>query len=179
MDSFYYREELEKMGFYSIGENVLISRKASFYSASRMSIGNNVRIDDFSVLSGNIKIGSYVHISAFVALYGSNGITINDYSGVSAHSIIYSAVDDFSGEYMIGPLYPKSVTNVQGGLVTLGCYTQIGASCVVMPNLIIAEGTVVGAMSFVNESLEPWGIYAGIPVKKIKDRSKRLLQLKF
>lgn len=46
-----------------------------------------------------------------------------------------------------------------------------------MPNLTIQEGSVVGAMSFVNKTLEPWGIYAGIPVYKLKDRSKRLLEL--
>jgi galactoside O-acetyltransferase len=32
-------------------------------------------------------------------------------------------------------------------------------------------------MSLVNKSLKSWSIYAGIPVKKIKDRKKRLLEL--
>ena len=76
---------------------------------------------------------------------------------------------------MIGPMSP--CTHVTGGPVVMEKYTQIGASCVVMPNLTIQEGSVVGAMSFVNKTLEPWGIYAGIPVYKLKDRSKRLLEL--
>ncbi len=177
MNSFYSREELEDIGFSSIGNNVWISRKASIYSASTISLGNNVRIDDFVILSGKITIGSYVHISAYVALYGSKGIAINDYSGVSAHSVVYSAVDDFSGEFMIGPMFPVNMTHVIGGLVTLDRYTQIGASCIVMPNLVIPEGTVIGAMSFVNRTLEPWSIYAGIPVHKLRDRNKSLLKL--
>ena len=31
-------------------------------------------------------------------------------------------------------------------------------------------------MSLVNKSTEPWGIYVGIPAKRIKDRSKDLLK---
>lgn len=48
---FYTREQLEKKGFKSIGENVLISDKTSIYSPQNISIGNNVRIDDYCVLS--------------------------------------------------------------------------------------------------------------------------------
>ena len=48
---FYTREQLEKIGFKSIGENVLISDKTSIYSPQNISIGNNVRIDDYCVLS--------------------------------------------------------------------------------------------------------------------------------
>ena len=173
-NSFYTEAELERIGFASIGKNVLLSRKVSVYSASTISIGNNVRIDDFCILSGSISIGSFVHISAYVALYGAKGITLQDYSGVSAKTIVYSAIDDFGGEYLIGPMCSVETTNVMGGPVVLKKYTQIGASCVVLPNLTISEGSVVGAMSFVNRSLDSGGVYAGIPVRRIRDRSKSL-----
>lgn len=176
MNSFYSREELSQFKFRSIGENVLLSRKSSIYSPEKISIGSNVRIDDFSILSGNITIGSFVHISAYVALYGSYGIEINDYSGISAKTIVYSAVDDFSGEYMIGPMLDNEVTNVNGGKVVLEKYTQIGAACVVMPSVTIKEGSVVGAMSFVNKSTEKWSIFAGTPIRFIKERKKELLK---
>lgn len=48
---FYSREQLEKIGFKSLGKNVLISDKSSIYSPENISIGNNVRIDDFCILS--------------------------------------------------------------------------------------------------------------------------------
>ena len=44
------RLQLEDIGFKSVGKNVLISDKASIYGAGNISIGNNVRIDDFVVL---------------------------------------------------------------------------------------------------------------------------------
>lgn len=177
MNSFFSVDELKLLGFASIGENVLISRFARFYGTEQMTIGDNVRIDDFCVLSGNVKLGSNIHISAYSALYGSFGIELEDYSGISARTTIYSAVDDFSGNYLIGPMVDKELTNIIGGNVLLSKYTQIGAGCVVLPNLVISEGSVVGAMSLVNKSLESWGIYAGIPAKRLKDRSKQLLNL--
>lgn len=174
--SFYTDDELLSMGFKSIGKGCCISRKASFYGISRMSIGDNVRIDDFCILSGNITLGSHIHISAYVALYGAEGIVLEDYTGISPRSTIYSVMDDFSGDYLIGPIHPEEYTNVTGGPVVVKQFSQIGCNSVIFPNLTIEEGVVVGACSLVKKSLSAWGIYAGIPVNKLKDRSKKLLK---
>ncbi len=175
--SFLSDAELAEIGFKTIGNGCLISRYARFYGASEMTIGNNVRIDDYCILSGKITLGSNIHISAYVALYGAMGITIDDYSGISARSTVYSAMDDFGGDYMIGPMSPEGTTNVTGGLVHLGKFVQIGAHCLVFPNLTISEGAVVGAASLVREDLAPWGIYFGTPARFHRERSKQLLNL--
>lgn len=175
--SFLSIEELKEIGFKSIGSDVFISRKASIYGAANISIGDNVRIDDFCILSGHITIGSNIHISAYVALYGALGIELMDNTGISPRTTIYSALDDFSGDYLIGPIHPKEKTNVTGGKVLLEKFVQIGCNSVIFPNVTIGEGSVVGAMSLVKDSLSKWGIYAGIPVKLIKKRSSNLLNL--
>ena len=174
---FYTSEELQNLGLKSFGKNVLISRKASFYGAEEICLGDNVRIDDFCILSGKINAGSYIHIAAFCALYGSQGIEINDFSGFSPNCMVFSAFDDFSGEYLIGPTIPPKFTNVTGGKITFSKYVQIGAGTIIFPSLSIGEGTVVGAMSLVNKSLPEWSIFAGIPAKFIKKRKKGLLEL--
>ena len=179
MTSFYTEEELAKIGFKSIGKDVKLSRFARIYSPGKITIGNNVRIDDFCILSGNITLGSNIHISAYVALYGSMGIELEDYTGISPMTTIYSAMDDFGGEYLIGPIHPERTTNVTGGKVILKRFSQIGTHCVVFPSLTIGEGTVVGACSMVRHSLEPWGIYFGIPVQRNSDRNKNLLQFAY
>lgn len=99
--SFYSTEELSELGFKHIGERCLISRYARFYGADKISIGDNVRIDDFCILSGEITIGSNVHISAYVALYGANGIVLEDCTGISPRSTIFSAMDDFSEIFLL------------------------------------------------------------------------------
>lgn len=174
--SFYSDEELRNFGFKSIGGNVRISRYARIYGASGITIGDNVRIDDFCILSGEIKLGSNIHISPYVALYGAMGIEFEDYTGISAHSVIYSAMDDFTGNFLVGPIHPEGTTNVTGGLVKVNRYVQIGVNSVVFPNLTIGEGSVIGACSLVRDSIGEWGIYCGVPVKKLKERNKNMLK---
>lgn len=176
--SFYNQNELKNLGLKNYGKNVLISDKCSIYGAENISIGNNVRIDDFCILSGAIEIGNYVHISAYCALYGKFGIKIGDFSGLSPKSIIFSASDDFSGEFMTNPMLPDTLTNVTGGFVELEKFVQIGAGSIIMPNITCKEGSAAGAFSLIQQDLEPWTINVGIPSKKIKVRNKNILKLK-
>lgn len=175
--SFYTVSELKDLGFRKIGDNVLISRKTSIYGAELMEIGNHVRIDDYCILSGNILLGSYIHISAYTALYGRFGIEIADFATISGRVLIYSQNDDYSGNYYTNPMVPELLTNVTGGRVIIQEHAIVGAGSIVMPNLCISEGTAVGALSFVNKSTEAWTIYAGSPAKAVKPRSKKLLEL--
>lgn len=177
MSSFYSEIELAELGLKSYGKNVLISKKCSIYAPEKISVGDNVRIDDFCILSGNVTLGCNVHISAYSALYGAEGIEFKDNSGCSARTTIYSAMDDFSGEYLIGPMHPEGTTQVTGGKVTIGHYVQLGAHCLVFPNVTIHEGSVVGALSLVTKDIPEWSIYVGIPAKKLRDRRKGLLKL--
>jgi len=176
MTSFYTEEELSKLGLKKYGSNVLISRKCSIYSPEKISLGNNVRVDDFCVLSSDITLGSYVHIAAYCALYGSFGIEMENYTGLSPRCTVFSASDDFSGDYLISPMVDESKTNVTGGKVFIKQYSQIGACSTILPAIIINEGVAVGAMSLVNRSLNEWGIYVGIPVRRVKERSRGLLK---
>ncbi len=176
--SFYTEQELAQLGLKSYGENVLISRYAQIYSPEKISIGDNVRIDDFCILSGNIVIGSHIHIAAYCAMYGSDyGIVMEDYTGLSARVTIYAAIDDFSGDYLIGPIHDERCTNVNGGVVKICRYAQIGVGTLVFPNVCIGEGVVLGAMSMAKKTLDQWGIYAGVPARRVKDRNKKMLAL--
>lgn len=178
MTSFYSEQELRELGLKSYGKDVKLSRYTRIYSPEMISIGNNVRIDDFCILSGKISIGSNVHISAFVALYGNMGITLEDYTGISPRTSIFSAMDDFSGDFLIGPIHDEEQTNVTGGEVILKRFSQIGAHCIVFPNITIGEGTIVGACSMVNKSLVSWSMCWGTPAIKHKQRKRNLLKLK-
>jgi acetyltransferase-like isoleucine patch superfamily enzyme len=174
-NSFYTEKEIEELGFKEYGRSLLISRKASFYDIENIRIGSHTRIDDFCILSGNISIGSYVHVSAYVALYGKRGIELKDFSGLSPRVTIFSVVDDFSGNSLIGPTVPERYSNVCGGKVTISKYVQIGAGSIIMPNILIGEGTAIGALSLVKNNLEAWIIAAGIPAVRLKERHRDLV----
>lgn len=176
--SFYSKEEINNMGFKNCGENVLISRKASIYGVSDISIGENVRIDDFCILSGNITLGNYIHLGAYSALFGgTKGIQMMDFSGLSSRCVIYAETDDYMGDFLTNPTVPAEYRNVFGGKVTLQKHVIIGSGTCILPDVTLAEGVSVGAMSMVHKSLDEWGVYVGCPCKRIRDRSKNLIEL--
>lgn len=178
MNSFYSYEELKSLGFKKIGSNVNISRKTSIYGAEKMSIGNNVRIDDFCLLSGNIEIGNNVHIAAYVSVFaGNTGIILKDFVGISSRSVVYAESDDYSGEFLTNPTVPLEYKNIQCGKVIFEKHSLVGTGCTVLPGVIVGEGASIGAMSLINKNVDSWTINIGVPVRKIKERSKKLLDL--
>jgi galactoside O-acetyltransferase len=177
--SYYDLDELATLKFKAVGKNVYISKKASLYGIENISIGDNVRIDDFCILSagiGGIIIGSYVHIAVYTSLIGSGRIEIEDFSNLSSRISIYSSNDDYSGEYMTNPMVPNDLTNVLHATVRIRKHVIIGSGCVILPDVTIGVGCAVGALSLVKSDLEKWGVYAGQPVKRLRERSMNLLK---
>lgn len=179
MNTFYSEEELKNLGLKGYGKNVLISRNAILYNPEKLEVGNNVRIDDFTTISGNVSIGDYVHIAQFCGLYGGEaGITMKDFSGLSSRVVIYATSNDYSGNSLTNPTVPEKYKTTDKNLpVVLNKHVIVGSVSVILPGVEIGEGSSVGAMTLCAKSLEPWGIYAGTPAKRIKDRSKKLLEL--
>lgn len=175
---YYTQEELQTFGFANVGENVLISKFARIYGAQSISIGNNVRIDDFVILSGKIDIGNYVHIGASSNITGSDiGVEIKDFCGISNHVKILAINDDYSGETMTNPCIPQEYKNVHKHKIILEKHCIIGSGSTILPNAYLAEGVAIGTMSLIVRKTNPWGIYFGIPAKRIKERKKELLEL--
>lgn len=178
MNGFYSEKALQKMGFKYLGKNVLISEKASIYGAENISIGDNSRIDDFCILNGTIEIGKYVHIAAYCGLFaGDAGISLADYAGLSSRISVYAASDDYSGEYMTNPTVALEFRKVTKRKVVFGKHCIVGTGSTILPGVAIGDGCSIGSMSLVNKSTDPWGIYVGIPAKRMRDRSKELLKL--
>ena len=178
--SFMSSEEIQDLGLRHIGKDVRISNKASFYNPANISIADFARIDDFCILSagsGGIDVGRYVHIGCYGSLIGQGKITFEDFSGISGKVSVYSSSDDTSGNVMCHPTIPEKYTNVQTGPVTIKKHGLVGTGSVVLPNVVIGEGVYIGALSLVNKSCEPFGIYAGIPAKYIKERSRNMCEL--
>ena len=175
---FYSENELKNIGLKIYGNNVLISDKASIYSPHMIEIGDNVRIDDFCLLSGKIILGSFIHIAAYTAFFGGTaGITVKDFANFSSRISIYAVNDDYSGETMTNPMVSVRYKNVEQLPVLIGKHCILGCGCTVLPGVIIGDGASIGAMSLIKQSCEPWTIYAGVPCKKIRKRSNKLLQL--
>lgn len=178
--SFYSQDELLNLGFKRLGHDVRLSRRASVYNAANIEIGDFSRIDDFCVLSageGGIVIGRYVHIAVYCSLIGKGCIELGDYSGLSARVSIYSSNDDYTGEFMTNPTVPPQFTHVRDAPVRVGRHVIIGAGSVVLPGVTLHEGAGVGALSLIREDCEAFRMYFGSPARRLRERSKKLLDL--
>ena len=65
----------------SCGENVIIGKTVRIRNPELVSIGNNVIIDDFTYISGELSLGDYSHIGASCSIQASRSkITMGDFS---------------------------------------------------------------------------------------------------
>ena len=159
MTSFYTEEELAALGLKAYGRDVRISRKACLYGAEHISLGDHVRIDDFCLLSGNISLGSFIHLAAGVLLFaGDAGITVGDYSTLSSRCAVYALTDDYSGAAMTNPTVPEAYTHVTQQPVSVGRHVIVGTGSTILPGVTVGEGCAVGAMSLLRGDCEPWGM---------------------
>ena len=171
-------QELSEMGFRYLGKNVKISDKASIYNAGDIEVGDNSRIDDFCMISGKMVIGRNVHVAVFCNIAGGEqGVSMEDFSGLAYGCHVFSQSDDYSGRSLTNPTVPDEYKLETKAPVRLGRHVIVGTCSVILPGVTIEEGTSVGAMSMVVKSTLPWSVYFGVPAKKIKDRSRDLLDL--
>lgn len=174
------QSQLAAMGFAALGTNVLLSDRASFYNCAKIRFGSNVRVDDFCVLSagaGGIVIGDYVHIAVYALLIGAGRIELSDFTNLSSRVSVYSSNDDYSGATLTNPTVNKEFTGVFQAEVFLGKHVIVGSGSVILPGVTLQEGAAVGALSLVKRDCESFGVYAGIPAKRISSRKRDLLEL--
>lgn len=171
-------EQLTQLGFKRLGENVKISDKASIYNHDKIEIGDYSRIDDFCVISGKVVIGNYCHITPMCLVAGGiAGITFSDFSTLAYGVKVFAQSDDYSGSTLTNSLVPKKYKSEIFLPVTLGRHVIVGAGTVILPGVDVAEGCSVGAMTLLNKSTQSWGVYVGIPARRLKERKRDLLEI--
>ena len=144
--------------------------------------GNHVAIDKGFYCTTQIKIGDYVHIAPYTIVIGGNeaSLIMEDFSGISAGSKIVCAGDDFASGYLMNPQVPEKYRKVINNPVVFKRFSCVGVNSVVLPGVVLAEGSVVGANSTLTKSTEPWTIYVGSPARPIKvrprDHAQRLIK---
>ncbi len=177
--NWYSIKELHRMGIKILGNNIKISKKVSIYNPSNIILHDNIRIDDFCLLSakGKIEICNFVHIASGVMISSSNIIMIKNFCNIASGSKLYGSNDDYSGNALIGPTVIDSLRNTTNGDIICEDYSSIGANAIILPNVKLSEGSVLGTLSVLKKNTEPWTIYAGNPAKFIKNRENKCIQL--
>ncbi|HYI10856.1 MAG TPA: acyltransferase [Thermoanaerobaculia bacterium] len=177
----YTPEELQALGFRSVGNHVQIHRTVQIFGAANLTIGSHVRIDVFAVLSAGASgftIEDHVHIASNASILGAGApVLLSAFSGVSPRATLFTSTDDFSGGYLSGPTVPSEFTNVRSGPITLGRHAIVGAGSIVLPGVTIGTAATVGALTLVKHDVEEFTIVAGNPLRVVGRRGDGLLEL--
>ncbi len=160
--------DLTNYKFNSLGQNVKISKNVTILGNENISLGSNVRIDDYCIISvkgGNLKIGNDVHIGGQSYLGCAGDLVLGNNINIAQGVKIYTKVNDYSS-------FDGDNDKFILGKISIGDQVIIGSNSVLVGNCTIGEGATIGALSFVKNDLKPWSVYAGNPLKFIKDRRK-------
>jgi len=175
---FLTHDELSKIKFKHVGKNIFISNKCSIYSPHLIEIGDNVRIDDFSILSpGNsLKIGNYVHIGCYSSLIGKGEFILEDFVGISGRVSLYSSSDDYTGMSMTNAMIPNEFKKITTGKIHIKKHSIIGSGSILLPNITIGIGCSIYAQTLIKSDCEEFGVYSGNPSKLVGKRLKGFLE---
>ena len=157
----------------SCGPGVKIYPLAKIALPERVDLGDHCRIGDFVfIFAGEgVKIGSHTDVQPHTIFWGGGLTILGDRVSTGPGTVFLSATYSHAkGLKMVDGLGEGSAETL-GGKLEVGNDVYIGAKSVIMP-VTIGEGAVIGACSFVNKNVDPWGIYVGSPARKIGERSK-------
>lgn len=126
--------------------------------AKRMGFSERVSIYDSSVVIGNVSVGESTWIGPFVVLDGSGGLSIGSGCSISAGVHIYTH-DSILWALTGGE------SGVDRASVNIGKNCYLGPNVIVQKGVSIGDHSVVGANSFVRESIPSGSFAAGSPAK--------------
>lgn len=189
----YYRKKLKKCG-----TNVAIDEGVVISNPSFISIGNNVWIDKYSVLTagkstlkgviksiknknynlheGELVIGDGVHIGSFNIVQAHAGVLIGDYVTTSAGVKIYSL-----SNYPFNEENPKQITYANCFVgndktvsyiyspIVINEGVWIALNCIVLGGTI-GKNSFIASNSIVINDIPPNSIAKGSPAVRIKER---------
>jgi galactoside O-acetyltransferase len=169
----------EAHGFAAIGSDVTIHPTALFFGAEHIRIGSHVRIDAHVIVTagpGEVVLGDHVHLAAAAHLFGTAGIVLADFAGVSSRASLFSTTDDYTSGHLTGPTVPLDTRQVQAEPIHVDAHGVIGCGAVLLPGVRLGRGSAVGALSLVRRDVEPFSVVAGTPARPIATRDRERLE---
>lgn len=173
MSDMYRRELLRKCG-----PDVYISDHVEIRRPHLVDVGSHVVIDHGFYCTTALDVGDYVHIAPYVTVIGGQRglLRMAHFSTIAAGGRMICGGEEHLGAGSVGPIIPERYRDtLRIEPVVLEMFANVGTNVVVLPGVVLREGTVIGAGSVVTKSTEPWMIYAGVPARPIKPRFKETM----
>ena len=153
-----------------------ISRLADIEASvrgTRIVIGAGTIIDSFVKIKpagglGDLLIGEHCVINSCCVLYTGNGIIMGNNVAIASNCTLAPTNHAYKEASRL--IKDQGFAPSKGGIL-IGDDVWIGANCVLLDGAKIPCGVVVAAGSTVRQTLEPYGIYAGSPLRLIGRRT--------
>jgi len=180
--------------FRRVGRNVVFGRNITIRHPTKISIGNNVVIDENCVLDAKgeanqgIIIGDNVFISRNSIISCKEGdVKIGNDSSIGTNCLIHSETSLKIGNYVLIAAYCYIVAggnhdfdkteipiilqpSISKGGIIIKDDVWLGADVKVLDGSNIGKGAIVGAGSVVNSKLSEFSVAVGTPAKMVKKR---------
>ena len=139
-----------------------------------IEIGPRGLIDSFVKIkavggSGEVIIGADSAVNSGTVIYTGNGVRLGEAVLIAANCTLAPTNHEIADRDR--RIRDQGFMESRGGIV-IEDDVWLGAGVVVLDGAVIGKGCVVAAGAVVRGKLEPYGIYAGAPVRRIGERGK-------
>ena len=134
----------------------------------QMDIAERVVIYSWDIIRApwNISIGEGTIVGSKASIDGRNFVTIGKNVNISTGINIYTEQHDVNDPYF------RSLAS--GGEVIIADRAWISSHTIILPKVHVKEGAVLASGAVATKDLDAYGIYGGVPCKKIGERNKDL-----
>ena len=109
----------------------------------------------------NLVCSDLVAVGDGAEIYNPAPVRLGSHAILSQNCYLCGATHDFDD-----PAFPLLAYAME-----VGDYAWVAARACVAPGVNVGQGAVLGLGSVATRDLEPWGVYAGYPAVKVKQRS--------
>ncbi|MER2604300.1 MAG: acyltransferase [Siculibacillus sp.] len=153
----------------SIGARTRIASTARIHPGDgEIVIGKSCEIQTGALIyayDGYVRIGDNVSVQPYSILFGGGGLTIGNDVRIACHVTIIPANHRFEDRDR-----PIRTQGMVPGPIVIEDDVWIGAGVRVTAGVRIARGCVIAANAVVTRDTEPFGVYGGVPARRIKER---------
>ena len=110
----------------------------------------------------NLSCADQVTVADGAEIYNPATVSLGSHAILSLGDYLCGATHDFNDSAF--PLLAYSMS--------VGAYAWVCARASVAPGVNLAEGAVLGLASVATHDLDAWGVYAGAPARKVKERKR-------
>jgi putative colanic acid biosynthesis acetyltransferase WcaF len=110
----------------------------------------------------NLVCADLVAVGDGAEIYNPAPVRLGSHAILSQGAYLCGATHDFDD-----PAFPLLAYAME-----VGAYAWVCARACVAPGVNLGDGAVLGLASVATRDLEPWGVYAGSPAVKVKERKR-------